>query len=217
MRSAEARLLTLTGPGGTGKTRLALESAWELVSDFRDGVFFVDLAPIDDPALVATQILGALEVRRAARPPGRRDAEGALCAIGRLLLLLDNFEGVTDAGPLVTELLAAAPELKALVTSRVVLHLSGEHEYPVPPLALPDLEHDATSRALPGTKPWSSSPPAPGPSAPASASPRRTRGSSPRSASRSTVSRSRSSSPRHEPGCSRRRRCSSASRAGSSC
>ena len=141
VRSADARLLTLTGPGGTGKTRLALESAWELISDFRDGVFFVDLAPIVDPELVATQILGALEVDE---QPGRPVIETLKRALRdrRLLLLLDNFEGVTDAGPLVTELLAAAPELKALVTSRVVLHLSGEHEYPVPPLAVPDLEHD---------------------------------------------------------------------------
>jgi predicted ATPase/DNA-binding SARP family transcriptional activator len=142
VRSGQARLLTLTGPGGTGKTRLALESAWELVSDFSDGVVFVDLAPIADPELVGAQILAALEVDE---QPDRRVVETIKDALrGRnLLLLLDNFEGVVDAAPLVTELLAAAPELKALVTSRVVLHLSGEHEYPVPPLALPDLEHDS--------------------------------------------------------------------------
>ena len=150
VRSADARLVTLTGPGGTGKTRLALESAWELVSDFRDGVFFVDLAPIVDPELVATQILGALEVDE---QPGRPVMETLKRALRdrRLLLLLDNFEGVTDAGPLITELLAAAPELKALVTSRVVLHLTGEHEYPVPPLAVPDLEHD-DEQALAGNE-----------------------------------------------------------------
>ena len=142
VRSGEARLLTLTGPGGTGKTRLALECAWELISDFRDGVFFVDLAPISDPELVAAQVLGALDVDE---QPGRPIVETLKQALRdrQLLLLLDNFEGVVDAGPLVTELLAAAPELKALVTSRVVLHLTGEHEYPVPPLALPDLEHDS--------------------------------------------------------------------------
>ena len=141
VRAGQARLLTLTGPGGTGKTRLAVESAWELVSDFADGVFFVDLAPIGDSELVADQILAALE---ADEQPGRPVVATLKEALRgrRSLLLLDNFEGVMDAAPLVTELLAAAPELKALVTSRVVLHVSGEHEYPVPPLALPDLEHD---------------------------------------------------------------------------
>jgi predicted ATPase/DNA-binding SARP family transcriptional activator len=150
VRSREARLLTLTGPGGTGKTRLALESAWELMSDFRDGVFFVDLAPIADEDLVAAQILGALGVDE---QPGRPVVETLKRALRdrQLMLLLDNFEGVVDAGPLVTELLAAAPEVKALVTSRVVLHLSGEHEYPVPPLALPDLEHDG-DQALAGNE-----------------------------------------------------------------
>jgi predicted ATPase/DNA-binding SARP family transcriptional activator/Tfp pilus assembly protein PilF len=141
VRSRDARLLTLTGPGGTGKTRLALEGAWELVSDFGDGVCFVDLAAIADPELVATQILGSLEVDE---QPGRSVEETLKEALrGRqLLLVLDNFEGVTAAAPLVTELLTAAPGLKALVTSRVVLDLYGEHEYPVPPLALPDIEHD---------------------------------------------------------------------------
>ncbi|HET6643494.1 MAG TPA: tetratricopeptide repeat protein, partial [Gaiellaceae bacterium] len=133
---------TLTGPGGTGKTRLALEAAWELVHDFRDGGVFVDLAPIEDPALVGSQILGALEVDEQPGHPVVQTLKEALRG-QQLLLLLDNFEGVIDAGPLIIELLAAAPELKALVTSRVVLHVSGEHEYPVPPLALPDLEHDA--------------------------------------------------------------------------
>jgi predicted ATPase/DNA-binding SARP family transcriptional activator len=142
IRSGDARLLTLTGPGGTGKTRLALESAWELVSGFRDGAFFVDLASIDGPELVANQILGALEVDE---QPGRPAPETLKETVRdrQLLLVLDNFEGVLDAGPLVTELLAAGPELKALVTSRVMLDLTGEHEYPVPPLSLPDLEHDS--------------------------------------------------------------------------
>jgi predicted ATPase/DNA-binding SARP family transcriptional activator len=141
LRSGQARLLTLTGPGGTGKTRLALEAAWELVSDFGDGVFFVDLAPLADPELVPRQILGALALDEQPSRPVSETLKEAL-RTQEALLVLDNFEGVVDAGPLVTELLAAAPGLKALVTSRVVLHLSGEHEYPVPPLALPDLEHD---------------------------------------------------------------------------
>ena len=139
VRSGDARLLTLTGPGGTGKTRLALECAWELISDLSDGVVFVDLAPITDPALVAPQILRALELDEQPGTPVVETLKEVLR--GRhVLLVLDNFERVLDAGPLVTQLLTAAPELKALVTSRVVLHLSGEHEYPVPPLALPDLE-----------------------------------------------------------------------------
>jgi predicted ATPase/DNA-binding SARP family transcriptional activator/Tfp pilus assembly protein PilF len=142
LRESEARLLTLTGPGGTGKTRLALEAAWELVHDFRDGAVFVDLASIEDPELVGSQILGALGVDE---QPGRPIIDTLKEALRghQLLLLLDNFEGVIDAAPLVTQLLAAAPELKALVTSRRFLHVSGEHEYPVPPLAVPDLEHDA--------------------------------------------------------------------------
>ena len=150
VRSGEARLVTLTGPGGTGKTRLALEAAWELVSDFGDGVFFVDLAPITDQELVGSEILGALEVDE---QPGRPVVETLKEALRRrqLLLVLDNFERVLDAGPLVTELLAAAAGLKALVTSRAVLHVSGEYEYPVPPLALPDLEHDGVE-ALAGSE-----------------------------------------------------------------
>ncbi len=99
VRSGEARLLTLTGPGGTGKTRLALEGAWELLSDFRDGVCFVDLSPIDDAELVATQILAALG---ADEQPGRPIVETLKETLRgqELLLLLDNFEHVTDAGPL---------------------------------------------------------------------------------------------------------------------
>jgi DNA-binding SARP family transcriptional activator len=145
VRSREARLLTLTGPGGTGKTRLAVESAWELISDFADGVCFVDLAAIADPELVATQILGSLEVDEQPGRPVEKTLKEALRG-RQLLLVLDKFEGVAAAGPLVTELLAAAPGLKALVTSRVVLNLYGEHEYPVPPLALPDIEHDGVER-----------------------------------------------------------------------
>ena len=141
VRGPEARLLTLTGPGGTGKTRLALEGAWELLSDFRDGACFVDLSPIDDPELVPAQILAALG---GDERPGRPILETLKETVRgqELLLVLDNFEQVTDAGPIVTQLLAATPGMKALVTSRVVLHVSGEHEYPVLPLALPDLEHD---------------------------------------------------------------------------
>jgi predicted ATPase len=102
-------------------------------------VFFVDLAPITDPELVVTTITQTLGVTTSARPA---DQLKAALRHQRLLLLLDNFEQVLDAAPLVAELLAAAPGLKVLITSRAVLHLSGEHEYAVPPLALPPTTDD---------------------------------------------------------------------------
>src|SRR5919199_1065795 len=135
----EMRLLTLTGPGGTGKTRLALQVAADLLDAFPDGVYFVDLAPISDPALVATTIATTLGVREIGGPliAGLK----AYLAAKHLLLLLDNFEQVLAAAPLVADLLTAAPHLKVLVTSRTVSHLQGEHEVPVPPLTLPDPQH----------------------------------------------------------------------------
>jgi predicted ATPase/DNA-binding SARP family transcriptional activator len=128
---ADIRLLTLTGPGGSGKTRLALAAAAELVDDFADGVFLVALAPIDDPGLVPPAIARALGAT------GPQALPGAL-ARKDLLLVLDNMEHLAEAGPALSELLAAAPRLKLLVTSRAPLHLSGEHELQVPPLQVPD-------------------------------------------------------------------------------
>ncbi|HEX2032400.1 MAG TPA: adenylate/guanylate cyclase domain-containing protein [Actinomycetota bacterium] len=132
-----ARLVTLTGPGGTGKTRLALEVAGRLLLRFADGAFFVDLSAVTDPALVPSQIAGALGV---AEDPGRPIAESVQEHLRdrEVLLVLDNFEQVLDAAPAVGDLLAAAPRAQALVTSRSVLHLPGEREVPVPPLLLPD-------------------------------------------------------------------------------
>jgi predicted ATPase/DNA-binding CsgD family transcriptional regulator len=133
------RLLTLTGPGGVGKTRLAQRVAEEMVGAFPGGVWFVDLAPVRDPALVASAVAGALGVREA----GGRPLVAGLRAFlreRRALLLLDNCEHVLDAAPLVTELLVACPHLAVLATSRAVLRLSGEHDLAVPPLALPDLD-----------------------------------------------------------------------------
>jgi predicted ATPase/class 3 adenylate cyclase len=143
---ADARLLTLTGPGGTGKTRLALQVAAEVLADFADGGFFVDLSAITDPAVVPSEIAGALGM---AEESGRPIVESLKDHLRdrELLLVLDNFEQVPDAAPAVLGLVEAAPKLKVLVTSRAALHLYGEREIPVPPLLLPDPAHlpDLTS------------------------------------------------------------------------
>jgi len=133
----DVRLLTLTGPGGTGKTRLALQVAADLLDAFPDGVFFVALASVTDPALVPSAIAQALDVREAA---GRSILESLreFLRPRRLLLVLDNFEQVVEAAPVVAELLATPAGLKIVVTSRAALRLYGEQECPVPPLALPD-------------------------------------------------------------------------------
>jgi predicted ATPase/class 3 adenylate cyclase len=134
---ANVRLVTLTGPGGVGKTRLSLHVAAELLDEFADGVWFVNLAPISTPELVVPAIAQVLDVRETGGQPLRELLKRFLRE-KQLLLLLDNFEQVLDASLLVAELLAAAPGLHVLVTSRAVLRLSGEHEYVVPTLALPD-------------------------------------------------------------------------------
>jgi predicted ATPase/class 3 adenylate cyclase len=135
------RLLTLTGPGGTGKTRLSLQLAARAADDFPDGVFFVPLEPIRDPMLVAPRIATAVGVTEGtARPIAESLADWLRDK--QLLLVLDNFEQVVSAAPIVAELLRAAPDIKAVVTSRAVLHVSGEQEYPVPGLpAPPDPSH----------------------------------------------------------------------------
>ncbi len=135
---SKGRLLTLTGPGGSGKTRLALQAAVEIIKHFHDGVFFVTMAPITDPGLVASTIAQALGITETA---GQSIVDSLIDFLQSksLLLLLDNFEQVISAAPLVAQLLAACRELNILVTSREGLHISGESEYPVPPLALPNL------------------------------------------------------------------------------
>jgi predicted ATPase/DNA-binding SARP family transcriptional activator len=141
------RLLTLVGPGGVGKTRLALEVAAKQLSNFDDGAYFVELAPIRDPALVATTIAQVLELREADDQPVASVLKAWLRE-RELLLLLDNFEQILDAAPLVGELLASCPRLKLLVTSRAPLRIRGEQELPVAPLALPDLAHLPDPQAL---------------------------------------------------------------------
>jgi predicted ATPase/DNA-binding SARP family transcriptional activator len=137
---AEVGLATLIGAGGTGKTRLGLAAAADLLDQFDAGVFFVGLAPISDPALVAAAVAQTLGVRETA---GRTLLESLREYLRprQMLLLLDNFEHVLPAAPLVAELLASCPRLKVLVTSRAPLHLQEEQQFPVPPLAIPDPQH----------------------------------------------------------------------------
>jgi predicted ATPase/class 3 adenylate cyclase len=133
---AANRLVTLTGPGGTGKTRLSLQVAAQAVDDFPDGVFFVPLETVRDPALVASRINGEIGVVESGGRSGR-DTLVEWLADKRVLLVLDNFEQVVGAGPLVADILRAASGLKVLITSRAALRVSGEQEFPVPGLPVP--------------------------------------------------------------------------------
>jgi predicted ATPase/class 3 adenylate cyclase len=140
LRGTETRLLTLTGPGGTGKTRLALQAAADLLDDFPDGTFFVPLATLSEAELFLSTVAETLGVRETGEQPLDESLKDYLKE-RRLLLVLDNFEQVLGAAPTVTELLAAAPGLKVLATSRAPLGLYGEQEYAVPPLSVPDVRH----------------------------------------------------------------------------
>ena len=140
LAGSPVRLLTLTGPGGVGKTRLALQVAHAVADTYADGAVFVALAPLRDPALVIAAIAQALRVTEDGRCP-LPDAVRLHLRDKHLLLLLDNFEHVVEAAPLVADLLSACPGLRVLATSRARLHLSGEHLYLVPPLRTPDPDH----------------------------------------------------------------------------
>jgi predicted ATPase len=137
LASANVRLLTLSGVGGTGKTRLALQVAADMADEFEHGIFFVALAALRDPGLVIQRIAQAVGVREAAGEQLQDQLQDYLRE-NQMLLVLDNFEQVIDAAPRISVLLTAAPRLKVLVTSREVLRLSGEMDCPVPPLSLPD-------------------------------------------------------------------------------
>jgi len=139
LRRSEVQLLTLTGTGGIGKTRLGLQVATELLANFSDGVYFVPLAPIRDPELVMPVIAQMLGIKET----GGQTPITLLKAFlqdKHLLLLLDNFEQILLAAPQVSNLLAVCPHLKILVTSRAPLHIGREHEFLVPPLAVPSLK-----------------------------------------------------------------------------
>ncbi len=136
LRGPETRLLTLVGPGGTGKTRVGLQAAAELVEAFEDGVFFVPLAAITDPALTAPTIARTLGMSESgARPPEELLAD--YLRGRRTLLLLDNLEQIPGSAPVLDGLLSAAAGLQILATSRTPLRIYGEQEFPVPPLTLP--------------------------------------------------------------------------------
>jgi predicted ATPase/DNA-binding CsgD family transcriptional regulator len=138
-RPASVRLLTLTGPGGVGKTRLALHLAGELSHAFPDGVRFVSLAPITDPGLVLSEVARVLDVSEAGDRPLSSLVINAL-RTERSLMIVDNFEQVVEAAPLLTDLLTHCPTLTIIVTSRSVLRVTGEHDYPVAPLPVPAVQ-----------------------------------------------------------------------------
>ena len=141
------RLVTLFGPGGSGKTRLVLQVAAKVLHHFEHGVFFVDLAPISDPQFVPRTIAQTLNIQETASQSLVQSIKNFL-GEKHLLLVLDNYEQIIETAPLVGDLLSSAPALKVLVTSRQPLMISGEQEYPVPTMEVPDLEHIESIRGI---------------------------------------------------------------------
>ena len=145
VRRDDARLVTLTGPGGTGKTRLALQAAADLLDDFAGGAYVVMLQAIREPELLLPTIAQTLGVSEAAG-----QSLSAYLAPKELLLVLDNFEQIIGGAPTLADLLAQAPHVKLIVTSREPLHIAGEQVFPVPPLALPDPRRAGEPAAIAG-------------------------------------------------------------------
>ena len=137
----DVQLVTLTGPGGIGKTRLALQVAADAAAEFPGGVCFVPLAAVSDRALIASTIAQALGVRETGNQSPQESLKEYMNGLRQpMLLVLDNFEHLVSAAPVITQLLNTGPKLKVAVTSQAPLHVYGEHEFPVPPLALPNLK-----------------------------------------------------------------------------
>src|SRR5262249_24359772 len=139
LRRPAVRLVTLTGTGGIGKTRLALQVASEMGGDFPDGVWFISLAPLERPDLVIPELAQALGIKETEQR-SLFDAVQVALYEHRILLVLDNFERLITAASHLTGLLARCPQVKLLLTSRAVVRVQGEHEFPVSSLSLPDLQ-----------------------------------------------------------------------------
>ncbi|HEY1264559.1 MAG TPA: protein kinase [Terriglobales bacterium] len=146
----EVRLLTITGPGGIGKTRLAIQVAGSLADRFPGGVHFVPLSPLNDPGMIASAIVQTLGIRESSGESPLQALKESFDAgpDAPLLLVLDNFEHLMEAAPMAAELLAMARQLKIMVTSRAALHVYGENEFPAPPLALPDGQAESSPAGL---------------------------------------------------------------------